>query len=74
MRSMDSTALRYEDRTPRVNVTAKALLSFRLSGDPEIVAVHKLAGEFCSMLRVRTSMLSHLEGLAERLGAHGDLC
>jgi Lrp/AsnC family transcriptional regulator, leucine-responsive regulatory protein len=40
---------------------------------PEIIAVHKLAGEFCSMLTVRASTLSHFEGLAERLGSHGDM-
>ncbi|WP_433652040.1 Lrp/AsnC family transcriptional regulator [Micromonospora zamorensis] len=40
---------------------------------PEIVEVHKLSGGYCSMLKVRTTSLEHLEGLLERLGRHGDV-
>lgn len=40
---------------------------------PEVVEVHKLSGEFCSMLKVRAASLRHFEGLAERLGEHGDM-
>lgn len=40
---------------------------------PEIVEVHKLSGEHCTMLKVRAPSLAHLEGLVERLGEHGDL-
>ena len=40
---------------------------------PEVVEVHKLSGEFCTMLKVRASDLPHFEGLVERLGEHGDM-
>lgn len=40
---------------------------------PEVVEVHKLSGDYCSMLRVRTASMTHFEGLIERLGAHGDM-
>jgi Lrp/AsnC family transcriptional regulator, leucine-responsive regulatory protein len=39
---------------------------------PEVVEVHKLSGEFCSMLKVRVASMQHLEGLFERIGErHG---
>lgn len=40
---------------------------------PELVEVHKLSGEFCTLLKARASSLSHLEGLFERLGQLGEL-
>jgi len=40
---------------------------------PELVEVHKLSGEYCTMLKARASSLAHLEGLIERLGIHGEL-
>lgn len=40
---------------------------------PEVAEIHKLSGEHCTMLKVRATSLSDLEGLIERLGAHGDL-
>lgn len=40
---------------------------------PEVVEIHKLSGEFCSLLKVRATSLAHLEGLIERLGHHGDM-
>jgi Lrp/AsnC family leucine-responsive transcriptional regulator len=40
---------------------------------PEIVEVHKLSGEHCSMLKVRATSLEHFEGLIERLGSHGEI-
>lgn len=40
---------------------------------PEVIEVHKLSGDYCSMLRIRTSSMAHFEGLIERLGAHGDM-
>ncbi|NGN70055.1 Lrp/AsnC family transcriptional regulator [Streptomyces sp. A7024] len=40
---------------------------------PEVVEVHKLTGEHCTMLKVRATSLEHLEGLLERLGNHGAL-
>lgn len=38
---------------------------------PEIVEIHKLTGDRCSMLRVRVTSTQHLERLLERLDAHG---
>jgi len=50
------------------------LLKTSTSGDyPEIVEVHKLSGDHCSMLKVRAASLAHLEGLFERLGKHGEM-
>lgn len=40
---------------------------------PEVVELHKLSGDHCTMLKVRTASLEHLEGLFERLGKHGEL-
>lgn len=40
---------------------------------PEVVEIHKLSGEFCTMLKVRASDLAHFEGLIERLGTHGEM-
>jgi Lrp/AsnC family transcriptional regulator, leucine-responsive regulatory protein len=40
---------------------------------PEVVEIHKLSGNFCTMLKVRVASMSHLEGLLERLGQHGEM-
>ncbi len=40
---------------------------------PEVAEVHKLSGEHCTMLEVRAASLTHLEGVVERLGKHGEL-
>ena len=40
---------------------------------PELVEVHKLSGEYCTMIKVRATSLAHFEGLVERLGTHGEM-
>jgi Lrp/AsnC family leucine-responsive transcriptional regulator len=40
---------------------------------PELVEIHKLSGEHCVMIKARAASLTHLEGLVERLGTHGDM-
>jgi Lrp/AsnC family leucine-responsive transcriptional regulator len=40
---------------------------------PEVVEIHKLSGEHCTLLKVRATSLAHLEGLLERIGGHGEL-
>jgi Lrp/AsnC family leucine-responsive transcriptional regulator len=40
---------------------------------PEVVEIHKLTGDHCSMLKVRATSVEHLEGLFDRLSAHGEL-
>ena len=40
---------------------------------PEVTEIHKLSGEHCTLLKVRTASLTHFEGLVERLGKHGEL-
>lgn len=40
---------------------------------PEIVEIHKLSGEYCTMLKVRGASLTHFEGLVERLDEHGEM-
>ena len=41
--------------------------------NPEVVEIHKLSGEHCTMLKVRAASLSHLEGVIERIGEHGQI-
>lgn len=57
----------------RCNRTSCLLRTTSSDDYPELVEVHKLSGEYCTMLKVRTSSLAHLEGLIERLDMHGDL-
>jgi len=40
---------------------------------PELVEIHKLSGEHCTLLKARAASLAHLEGLIERLGDHGEM-
>jgi Lrp/AsnC family transcriptional regulator, leucine-responsive regulatory protein len=52
----------------------RCLLKTSTAGDyPEIVEIHKLSGDHCAMVKVRTATLEHLEGLFERIGQHGEL-
>jgi Lrp/AsnC family leucine-responsive transcriptional regulator len=37
------------------------------------VEVHKLSGNFCTMLKIRVASMAHLEGLLERIGKHGEI-
>jgi len=39
-----------------------------------VVEIHKLSGQWCSMLKVRVASMEHLEGLFERIGErHGQM-
>jgi Lrp/AsnC family transcriptional regulator, leucine-responsive regulatory protein len=40
---------------------------------PEVVEIHKLSGDYCSMLKVRAASIEHLEGVIERIGRHGEM-
>ncbi|NBH11254.1 Lrp/AsnC family transcriptional regulator [Amycolatopsis sp. SID8362] len=40
---------------------------------PEVVEIHRLSGDYCTMLKIRAASLEHFEGLLERLGKHGEL-
>jgi Lrp/AsnC family transcriptional regulator, leucine-responsive regulatory protein len=40
---------------------------------PEVVEIHKLSGDFCSMLKVRAASMEHFEGFLERVGQHGEM-
>ncbi|MET0726593.1 MAG: Lrp/AsnC family transcriptional regulator [Leifsonia sp.] len=40
---------------------------------PEVIEIHKLAGRYCSLLRVRATSMANFEGLVERIGTHGTL-
>jgi Lrp/AsnC family leucine-responsive transcriptional regulator len=40
---------------------------------PEVVEIHKLSGNSCTILKVRVASLQDLEGLNERLGEHGEI-
>src|SRR5262245_41806206 len=45
---------------------SKCLLKTSTAEDfPEVVEIHKLSGDHCSMLKVRTASLEHFEGLLE---------
>jgi Lrp/AsnC family leucine-responsive transcriptional regulator len=47
------------------------LKTSRADDYPEVVEVQKLSGDHCAMLKVRTTSVTHLEGLLERIGRHG---
>ena len=49
------------------------LKTSRADDYPEVVEVHKLSGDHCSMLKVRAASMEHFEGLLERLGKHGEM-
>jgi Lrp/AsnC family leucine-responsive transcriptional regulator len=49
------------------------LKTTQASDYPEIVEIHKLSGDYCSMLRVRASSMQHLESFIERIGRHGEM-
>jgi Lrp/AsnC family transcriptional regulator, leucine-responsive regulatory protein len=49
------------------------LKTSKASDYPEVVEVHKLSGDHCSMLKVRAASMEHFEGLLERLGQHGEM-
>jgi len=40
---------------------------------PELIEIHKLSGEHCTLLKVRATSFAHLEGLIERLGRHREM-
>lgn len=40
---------------------------------PEVTEIHRLSGNWCTMLKVRVADIQHLEGLIERLGKHGEM-
>lgn len=39
---------------------------------PEIVEIHRLGGDSCTMVKVRTASMAHLSSLLERMGEHAD--
>jgi Lrp/AsnC family transcriptional regulator, leucine-responsive regulatory protein len=49
------------------------LKTSQASDYPEVVEIHKLSGDYCSMLKVRAASIEHLEGLIERIGRHGEM-
>jgi Lrp/AsnC family leucine-responsive transcriptional regulator len=49
------------------------LKTTKASDYPEIVEIHKLSGDYCSMLKVRASSMQHLERFIERIGRHGEM-
>src|SRR5262249_42734536 len=40
---------------------------------PEVVELHTLSGDHCTMVKVRAASMEHFEGLLERLGKHGEM-
>ena len=40
---------------------------------PEVVEIHKLSGDYCSMLKVRAASMEHLEGAMDRISQHGEM-
>jgi Lrp/AsnC family leucine-responsive transcriptional regulator len=45
----------------------------RASDYPEIVEIHKVSGDYCSMIKVRANSMQHLESFIERIGQHGEM-
>jgi DNA-binding Lrp family transcriptional regulator len=69
---------RRADRLRRSGATGRlreagSLRTSTASDYPEVVEVHKLSGDHCSMLKVRAASMEHFEGLLERLGRHGEM-
>ena len=55
-------------------VLGKCLLKTTRPEDyPEVTEIHKLSGDYCSMLKVRAASMRQLEALIERLGQHGEM-
>jgi Lrp/AsnC family leucine-responsive transcriptional regulator len=55
-------------------VLGKCLLKTSRPEDyPEVTEVHKLSGDYCSMLKVRAASMRQLEAIIERLGQHGEM-
>jgi Lrp/AsnC family transcriptional regulator, leucine-responsive regulatory protein len=40
---------------------------------PELVEIHKLSGEYCTLIKVRATSMAHFEELIERLGVHREM-
>jgi Lrp/AsnC family leucine-responsive transcriptional regulator len=40
---------------------------------PEVTELHKLSGDYCTLLKLRARSLRHLETIIERIGSHGEL-
>jgi Lrp/AsnC family leucine-responsive transcriptional regulator len=40
---------------------------------PEVTAIHRLSGEYCTLLELRARDLPHFEGVVEQIGTHGEL-
>ncbi|WP_433059462.1 Lrp/AsnC family transcriptional regulator [Dactylosporangium sp. CS-033363] len=40
---------------------------------PEVAAIHRLSGEYCTLLEIRARDLAHFEGVVERIGTHGEV-
>ncbi len=40
---------------------------------PEVLEMHRLSGNYCTLLKVAVSSMQHLEAFNERLGKHGHL-
>jgi Lrp/AsnC family leucine-responsive transcriptional regulator len=54
--------------------TGRCLLKTTAADDfPEVIEVHKLSGNHCTMLKVRVASMPHLEELLERVGEHGEM-
>jgi Lrp/AsnC family leucine-responsive transcriptional regulator len=51
------------------------LLNTTEAGDyPEVIEIHKLSGDYCTLLKVRAASIEHLEGIIDRIGHnHGEL-
>jgi Lrp/AsnC family transcriptional regulator, leucine-responsive regulatory protein len=39
---------------------------------PEIVEIHRLSGDSCTMVKVRAASMAHLSSFLERIGEHAD--
>ena len=57
----------------RCRIDRCLLKTSEASDYPEIVEIHKLTGDYCSMLKVRAASMEHFEGLLERVGQHGEM-
>ncbi|MGH7912064.1 MAG: Lrp/AsnC family transcriptional regulator [Candidatus Dormibacteraceae bacterium] len=49
------------------------LTTSRATDYPEVCEIHKLSGDYCSLLKVRATSMEHLEGIIEQIGRHGQM-
>jgi Lrp/AsnC family leucine-responsive transcriptional regulator len=56
----------------RCRIDRCVLRTSAASDYPEVAEIHKLSGDYCSMLKLRASSIDHLEAAIDRISKHGE--